>query len=92
MDAETLQIVINSATGAGGAVVICLLVMAAAYRLIVKELLPAHKETMQDFVRESKETRKIFQKSVDVMSERLTKVEDNLEDIGREISIIREKL
>lgn len=92
MDAQTIELLIQTATGAGGAVVVCLIVMAAGYNLIVKQLIPAHKETMNDFVKESRANRKVFCDAVDVMSRRLDKVEDKVGDIHREVHFIKEKL
>ena len=92
MDPKSLEVLIQAATGSAGAVVVCLLVMAAAYRLIVKELIPAHKETMNDFVKESRANRKVFVDAVDVMSRRMDKMEDKVEDIHREVHYIKEKL
>ena len=92
MDAEILQVVVNSATGAGGAVIICILVMYFGYKLIVDKILPAQAKSMDDFIKESRANRKVFVDAVEVMSRRLDKVEDHIEDIITDVKYIKEKI
>jgi len=92
MDPATLTVILQAATGAGGAVVVCLIVMAGTYHFVVNKLLPMQKENIDDLVKDSRANRKVFVDAVDVMSRRLDKVEDDVSDILGEVKHIKEKL
>ena len=92
MDPKTLEVLLNGATGAGGAVIICLVVMYFGYKLIVEKILPAQGKVMDDFMKESRANRKVFVDSVEIMSRRLDKVEDKVEDIITDIKYIKERI
>ena len=92
MDPKTLEVLINGATGAGGAVIICILVMYFGYKLIVDKILPAQSKSMDDFMKESRANRKVFVDAVEVMSRRLDKVEDHVEDIITDIKYIKDRI
>jgi len=81
VDPETLAIILQAATGAGGAVVICLIVMAGVYHFVVNKLLPMQKESIDDLVKEGRANRKIFCDAVELMSRRLERVEDDVSEI-----------
>ena len=85
MDSSSLDLLIQSATGSAGAVVVCLLVMVASYNLFIKHILPSHERQIDKVLEENKEQRKTFEKAVSGMTKRLDKIEDD-------ITIIKEKL
>jgi hypothetical protein len=92
MDPATLTVILQAATGAGGAVVVCLIVMVGTYHFVVNKLLPMQKESIDDLVKDSRANRKVFRDAVEVMSRRLDKVEDEVTDILGEVKHIKEKL
>jgi len=92
MDPKTLEVIINGATGAGGAVVIFILVMYFGYKLIVDKILPAQSKAFDDLIKDSRANRKVFVDAVEVMSRRLDKVEDNVQDIITDVKYIKEKI
>jgi len=92
MDPATIAVILQAATGAGGAVVICLIVMAGTYHFVVNKLLPMQKDSINDLVKEGRANRKVFVDAVEVMSRRLDKVEDDVSDILGEVKHIKEKL
>lgn len=92
MDPKTLEVLINGATGAGGAVIICILVMYFGYKLIVDKILPAQSKAFDDLIKDSRANRKVFVDAVEVMSRRLDKVEDHIEDIITDVKYIKEKI
>ena len=85
MDPASLELLIQAATGSAGAVVICLIVMAAGYNLIVKQLIPSHEKNIDKLLDESKEQRKTFEKAVNSQNKRLDRIEED-------ITIIKDKL
>jgi len=92
MPPETLEVLLNGATGAGGAVVICVLVMYFGYKLIVDKILPAQSKAFEDLIKDSRANRKVFVDAVEIMSRRLDKVEDHVEDILADVKYIKEKI
>lgn len=92
MDPKTLEVLLNGATGAGGAVIICILVMYFGYKLIVEKILPAQAKSFDDLIKDSRANRKVFVDAVEVMSRRLDKVEDHVEDIITDIKYIKERI
>ena len=87
-----IELIAQLATGAGGAVVVCLLVMAGGYHLIVKHMLPSQKDSINDLVKEGRANRKVFVDAVELMARRLDRVEDSVESIQKDIHFIKEKL
>ena len=92
MEPQTLDAVLQAATGAGGAVIVCLIVMFGGYNLIVKHMLPSQKESINDLVKEGRANRKVFVDAVELMARRLDRVEDSVEHIQKDIHDIKEKL
>lgn len=92
MDPKTLEVLINGATGAGGAVIVCLVVMYFGYKLIVEKILPAQSKAFDDLIKDSRANRKVFVDAVEVMSRRLDKVEDKVEDIITDVKYIKDKI
>jgi len=85
MDQQTLETLLNAATGSAGAVVVCLLVMVGGYNLFIRHILPAHEKQIDKVIDESKEQRKTFEKAIGSVTKRLDKIEDD-------VTIIKEKL
>lgn len=92
MDQQTIETLLNAATGAGGAVVVCIMVMAGGYNLIVKHMLPSQKESINDLVKEGRANRKVFVDAVELMARRLDRVEDSVEHIQKDLHDIKERL
>ena len=77
------------ATGAHGALIICMLVMFGGYRLLITHVLPAHKEALRDVIAQNREAiksilkshdedRDMFRESIKGVETRLTDVEKTL--------------
>lgn len=77
------------ATGAHGALIICMLVMLGGYRLFITHVLPTHKEALKDIAEDNKEAlkmileshaedRSMFRESIKGVENRLTDVEKTL--------------
>jgi len=92
MDAGTLTAIINAIAGPASAVVVALLCMAMFGYFLIRYLLPSqekHLDRIIDessknrnlFQKESSENRKVFQAAVQVMSDRLDNVEDDVKEI-----------
>lgn len=92
MDQQTIETLLNAATGAGGAVVVCIMVMAGGYNLIVKHMIPSQREAVNDLVKEGRANRKVFVDAVELMARRLDRVEDSVEHIQKDLHDIKERL
>jgi len=92
MDTETINLISSAIAGPASGVAVALLCLGSFMWFLVKHLLPQQNRTVDAFVTESRANRKVFVDAVEVMSRRLDKVEDGLEDLGRDVSYVRSKL
>ena len=92
MDANTLNLLLSAAAGPASGVVVALLCMVMFGYFLIKYILPSqerHLDRVIDessknrdlFEKESSENRKVFQSAVQVMSDRLDNVEDDVKEI-----------
>ena len=88
MDAATLQILISAISGPASGVAVAMLCIIMFGYFLVKHLLPQQQAMIDDFVKESRASRKVFVDAVEIMSRRLDKVEDTVSDIK---DILKEK-
>jgi hypothetical protein len=91
MDAATLSMILSAVAGPASGVVVALLCILMFGYFLVKHLLPQQQAMIDDFVKESRASRKIFVDAVEIMSRRLDKVEDGLENVEdgvKEIKVI----
>jgi hypothetical protein len=88
MDAATLQILISAISGPASGVAVAMLCILMFGYFLIKHLLPQQQAMIDDFVKESRASRKVFVDAVEIMSRRLDKVEDTVNDIK---DILKEK-
>ena len=81
MDAATLSMILSAVAGPASGVVVALLCLFGFGYFMVKHMLPQQQNMIDDFVKESRANRKIFADAVEIMSRRLDKVEDKVEEI-----------
>jgi hypothetical protein len=81
MDAATLSIILSAVAGPASGVVVALLCLFGFGYFMVKHMLPQQQAMIDDFVKESRASRKVFVDAVEIMSRRLDKVEDTVGDI-----------
>tara|TARA_R110000823_G_scaffold269761_1_gene389487 strand:- start:64 stop:333 length:270 start_codon:yes stop_codon:yes gene_type:complete len=81
MDATTLSMLLSAVAGPASGVVVALLCLFGFGYFMVKHMLPQQQNMINDFVKESRASRKIFVDAVEIMSRRLDKVEDKVEEI-----------
>ena len=81
MDAATLNLIISAISGPASGVAVALLCILMFGYFLVKHLLPQQQAMIDDFVKESRASRKVFVDAVEIMSRRLDKVEDTVGDI-----------
>lgn len=85
MDTVTLQLLLTAIQGPASAVVVSMLLLVGFMQFLIKHVLPRQDLLMEKFLQESKEARLIFQHAVDVMAQRLIKLDDNVVVIGENI-------
>jgi hypothetical protein len=81
MDAATLSMILSAVAGPASGVVVALLCLFGFGYFMVKHMLPQQQAMIDDFVKESRASRKVFVDAVEIMSRRLDKVEDTVADI-----------
>ena len=72
---------LSAVAGPASGVVVALLCLFGFGYFMVKHMLPQQQNMINDFVKESRASRKIFVDAVEIMSRRLDKVEDKVEEI-----------
>jgi len=94
-EARLIELLLNAVAGPAAATVVALLCMVGFGWFMIKHLLPRQDRFIDDFVKESRANRKVFVDAVEIMGRRLDKVEENLDDIHKDMSeikfIIKEK-
>ena len=81
MDAQTLNLIISAVSGPASGVAVALICILMFGYFLVKHLLPQQQAMINDFIKESRASRKVFVDAVEIMSRRLDKVEDTVSDI-----------
>jgi len=81
MDAATIQIIISAISGPASGVAVAMLCILMFGYFLIKHMLPQQQAMIDDFVKESRASRKVFVDAVEIMSRRLDKVEDTVNDI-----------
>lgn len=81
MDAQTIGLIISAVSGPASGVAVAMLCILMFGYFLVKHLLPQQQKMIDDFVKESRASRKVFVDAVEIMSRRLDKVEDTVGDI-----------
>ena len=81
MDAATLSLIISAISGPASGVAVAIICILMFGYFLVKHLLPQQQAMIDDFVKESRASRKVFVDAVEIMSRRLDKVEDTVGDI-----------
>jgi len=81
MDAATFNIIVSAGSGPASGVAVALLCILMFGYFLVKHMLPQQQAMIDDFVKESRASRKVFVDAVEIMSRRLDKVEDTVCDI-----------
>jgi hypothetical protein len=81
MDAATLGLIISAASGPASGVAVAIICILLFGYFLIKHMLPQQQKMIDDFVKESRASRKIFVDAVEIMSRRLDKVEDVVKDI-----------
>ena len=81
MDAATLSLLVSAISGPASGIFVALICLFGFGYFMVKHMLPQQQAMIDDFVKESRASRKIFVDAVEIMSRRLDKVEDKVEEI-----------
>jgi hypothetical protein len=81
MDAQTLNLIISAVSGPASGVAVALICILMFGYFLIKHMLPQQQKMIDDFVKESRASRKVFVDAVEIMSRRLDKVEDTVGDI-----------
>jgi hypothetical protein len=78
MEAETVELLLNAAAGPASGVVVAMICLGGFGLFLVRYLLPAQERALDKVLKDSAEDRKLFERSVGVVSRRLDKIEDDL--------------
>jgi hypothetical protein len=89
---KVIELILTAVAGPAAATVVALFCLVGFAWFMIKHLLPRQDKIIDDFVKEGRANRKVFVDAVEVMSKRLDKVEDKVEEIKDNIKIIRERI
>lgn len=84
-NAKLLELIITAASGPASGVVVALLCLGGFGYFLVKYLLPQQEKQLDKILLDHKEDRKLFERSITVMTKRLDKIEDDLTIIKSKI-------
>lgn len=76
--AQLLELILSAAAGPASGVVVALLCLGGFGLFLVKYLLPQQERSLDKVLKDSAEDRKLFEKSITVVTKRLDKIEDDL--------------
>ena len=92
MDASTLTLLLTAIQGPAAAVVVSMILLAAFMQFLIKHVLPRQDAWIAKVMEEAKESRLTFERAVDVMAQRLAKVDDNVLIIGQNIKEVEKDI
>jgi hypothetical protein len=85
MDTATIGLLLTAIQGPAAAVVVSMILLAAFMHFLIKHVLPRQDAWIAKVMEESRESRLTFERAVDVMAQRLVKLDDNVIIIGKNI-------
>lgn len=91
-DTELVELVLQSVAGPASGIVVAILSMFGFGYFLVKFLLPQQERSLDKVLESHVEDRKSFEKSILTMSKRIDRVEESLEEVAKNVSIIKERI
>jgi hypothetical protein len=85
MDAASVELILSAAAGPASGVVVAMLCLGGFGLFLVRYLLPAQERSLDKVLKDSAEDRKLFEKSINVVTRRLDKIEDAVANIQSRI-------
>jgi len=92
MEPATLTLLLTAIQGPAAAVVVSMILLAAFMHFLIKHVLPRQDAWIAKVMEEAKESRLTFERAVDVMAQRLAKVDDNVLIIGQNIKEVEKDI
>jgi hypothetical protein len=89
---QTVELLINAVAGPASGIVVSLIAMGAFGYFLIKYLLPAQERSLDKVLQSHESDRKTFEKSILTVSKRIDKVEENLEEVAKNVSIIKDRM
>jgi len=84
-NAQLLELTLTAVSGPASGVVVALLCLGGFGYFLVKYLLPQQERQLDKILKDHGEDRKVFEKSITQMSNRLDKIEDDVHAIRLKI-------
>tara|TARA_R110000868_G_scaffold89970_2_gene250067 strand:- start:986 stop:1270 length:285 start_codon:yes stop_codon:yes gene_type:complete len=91
-EAQTVELLLNAVAGPASGIVVSLMSMGAFGYFLIKYLLPQQERSLDKVLQSHEADRKTFEKSILTVSKRIDRVEENLEEVAKNVSIIRDRL
>jgi len=92
MEKEGLELIISAVSGPASGVAVAMLCLAGFGWFLVKYLLPQQERALDKVLQSHDADRKLFEKSITTISKRVDKVEESLEEVAKDIKVIRERM
>lgn len=87
MSPEEVNAIISLLSGPASSVGVCLLVGYTSYKLIVDKVLPSYDSKFEKIMDAHDKDRTIFKDAVTTLGSRLEKVEDDVSEIKKKLSV-----
>jgi len=92
MDPETLQLILSAVSGPASGIVVSLLSMLGFGYFLIRHLLPQQERSLDKVLESHADDRKSFEKSILTMSKRIDRVEVAVEEVAKNVSIIKDRM
>ena len=89
-EAQTVELLLNAVAGPASGIVVALIAMGAFGFFLIKFLLPQQERSLDKVLQSHASDRKTFEKSIMAISKRIDVLEENLEEVSKNVSIIRD--
>lgn len=91
-NAQMVELVLTAISGPASGIAVALMSMGAFGYFLIKYLLPQQERSLDKVLQSHEADRKTFEKSILSVSKRIDKVEEAVEEVAKNVSIIKEKL
>ena len=91
-EVKTIELLINAVAGPASGIVVALIAMGAFGYFLIKYLLPQQERSLDKVLQSHEADRKTFEKSILTVSKRIDRVEENLEEVAKNVSIIKDRM
>jgi hypothetical protein len=91
-NAQLIELILTAISGPASGIAVALMSMGAFGYFLIRHLLPQQERSLDKVLQSHEADRKTFEKSIMTVSKRIDKVEENLEEVAKNVSIIKDRM